>query len=381
MLWLAIVMPMHKGLLPREGFTSDALGPILKGTLFNPLLTIPLVLLGRYTKRGFDLSILHEKAFKRLKILMYLGIIRYINNYLSHGALDNWVADKYDWDKEIVVVTGGAGGIGGEIVKLFEEKGVTVVVLDVIPMTFETGPKVHYFKCDITSSSRIAEVGKEIRQTVGAPTVLINNAGVARGKTILDSTEKDVRFTFDVNTIAHYLLAKEFVPSMVERNHGTVVTVASLAAYLAAPNMVDYAASKAAAVAFHEGLASELRTKYNAPKVRTVLINQSYTKTALFQGFHNDSTFLMPTLEVESVAEGIVRQVLSGKSGQLVMPGFGVTLTGFRGFPHWYQIRTRNAGQILMSKWHGRQVIDVENEYKIKDGRGNKEQDSSGESA
>jgi all-trans-retinol dehydrogenase (NAD+) len=56
---------------------------------------------------------------------------------------------------------------------------------------------------------------------------LINNAGVARGKNILDATEKDVRFTFEVNTLAHYWMAKEFVPAMVARDHGMVVTVVS----------------------------------------------------------------------------------------------------------------------------------------------------------
>ena len=66
---------------------------------------------------------------------------------------------------------------------------------------------------------------------MGEPTVLINNAGVARGKTILDSTERDVRFTFDVNALAHYWLAKEFLPDMIKKNHGMVVTVASLASW------------------------------------------------------------------------------------------------------------------------------------------------------
>lgn len=200
----------------------------------------------------------------------------------------------------------------------------------------------------------------EIRKDVGDPTILINNAGVARGKSILDASEKDVRFTFEVNTLSHYWLAKEFVPSIAKNNHGMIVTVASFAAYLAVPNMVDYSASKSAALAFHEGLASELKTRYNAPKVRTVVVNQGYTKTALFSGYHNDSPFLLPALAPETVAEAIAKQVLSGKSGQVIVPGFGAILTFLRGFPHWYQIRLRNKGQNIMTNFHGRQVIDVE---------------------
>lgn len=201
---------------------------------------------------------------------------------------------------------------------------------------------------------------------MGNPTVLVLNAGVARGKSILEATEKDVRFTFDVNSIAHYILAKEFLPSLIARDHGMVVTVASVAAYITVPRMVDYSATKAAALCFHEGLGAELATLYNAPKVRTVVINQGYTKTPLFQGYTNGSSFMVPSLEVDTVAEGIVNQILTGQSGQLIMPGFANILTFLRGFPHWFQRRMRHDGVTIMAKWHGRQVIDVEKEYGVK---------------
>ncbi|OAF55879.1 hypothetical protein VC83_08073 [Pseudogymnoascus destructans] len=249
---------------------------------------------------------------------------------------------------------------------MLAEKGIKVVVLDVIPMTYEATANVHYFQCDITDSATVASVAAEIRRTVGNPTVLVLNAGVARGKSILEATEKDVRFTFDVNSIAHYILAKEFLPSLIARDHGMVVTVASIAAFITVPRMVDYSASKAAAMCFHEGLGAELATLYNAPKVRTVIVNQGYTKTPLFQGYTNSSPFMVPSLEVDTVAGGIVNQILSGHSGQLIMPGFTNLLTFLRGFPHWFQRRTRHGGVSIMTKWHGRQVIDVEKEYGVK---------------
>jgi len=194
---------------------------------------------------------------------------------------------------------------------------------------------------------------------VGDPTVLINNAGVARGRNLLAATERDVRFTFDVNALAHYWTVREFVPAMVRADHGMVVTVASFAAWIAVADMVDYAASKAAAQALHEGLATELATRHGAPRVRTVLVNQGFTKTRLFTGYRADAApFLAPALEPESVAEAIVRQVLSGRSGQIVLPLAGHALSALAAMPHWYQVRERNKNQTLMTHFSGRQVVE-----------------------
>ncbi len=143
-----------------------------------------------------------------------------------------------------------------------------------------------------------------------------------RGKSILGATERDIRFTFDVNALAHFWTVQEFLPNMVEKNHGMVVTVASQVVWIPVPDMVDYAASKAAAYAFHQGLTAELTSRLRAPRVRTVVVNQSFTKTAMFKGFQIGSRFLSPALEPETVAEAIVRQVLSGKSGQIILPVF-----------------------------------------------------------
>lgn len=64
-------------------------------------------------------------------------------------------------------------------------------------------------------------------------------------------------------------MVKEFLPSMIRDNHGHVITVASMASFVTVGEMVDYACTKASALAFHEGLGQELRYWYKAPKVRT----------------------------------------------------------------------------------------------------------------
>jgi NAD(P)-dependent dehydrogenase (short-subunit alcohol dehydrogenase family) len=132
--------------------------------------------------------------------------------------------------------------------------------------------------------------------------------------------------------------------------------------------MVDYASSKAAAVSFHEGLSAELVARYNAPKIRTVLMCQSYTRTALFEGF-DASGVLYP----ETVAEGIVKAVLSGKSQHITLPETAwFTLPGLRGWPLWMQYGIRKRLGKLMKGWKGRQVVQPslageESEKKVED--------------
>lgn len=99
--------------------------------------------------------------------------------------------------------------------------------------------------------------------------MLVNNAGVGHEGTVLDEPEAQIRQTFEVNTVSHFLTVREFLPAMVRKNHGHVVTIASMASFLALGEMVDYCCTKASALAFHEGLAQELKYWYQAPKVRT----------------------------------------------------------------------------------------------------------------
>ncbi|OCK94279.1 NAD(P)-binding protein [Cenococcum geophilum 1.58] len=343
--------------LQREGITIDTIGRLIGKTLLNPALTLPLIFLARYTQKGQLLAADHGRAFHNLKALLWLGLASHISGFLDSAVANNWVNDTYDWAKEIVVVTGGSDGIGAIVVKLLAERGIKVGVSDAQPLTYEAPSSVHYFRCDLSSPASIKSTASAVRSTLGDPTILINNAGLAHGKTILTTTEQDLRLTFNVNTLSHYFLAQEFLPSMVRANHGMVVTVASAAAYITAPRMVDYSASKAAALAFHEGLSAELTTLYNAPKVRTVVMCQGYTRTRLFEGFEDADKRVSYALQPETVAEEIVKAVLAGRSKHLTLPGAGWYISQkLRGWPIWMQYGLRKRLVRLMKGWKGRQV-------------------------
>jgi hypothetical protein len=157
--------------------------------------------------------------------------------------------------------------------------------------------------------------------------------------------------------MCHYQLAREFLPDMVSNNHGMVITVASLAAYVTAPKLVDYAASKAAALAFHEGLQAEIATVFKAPKVRTVVVCQGYTKTALFEGFNKGDGFVEYPLDPETVAEAIVKAVLAGRSDHILLPRGNSIISSLAGFPIFMQASIRKDTRKKMRTWNGRQVL------------------------
>jgi len=207
---------------------------------------------------------------KALGVFVGLALLRATNRFLSKRALQNWTSNQ-PWiaARELILLTGGCSGIGKQVMEDLASTGVRVVILDINEPNFTLPANVSFYKANITSSADIADVARTIRDNHGEPTVLINNAGVGHDGTILDEPEEKIRQTFEVNTLSHFLMVKEFLPAMVKANHGHVVTLASMASFVALGEMVDYCCTKASALAFHEGLRQELKHWYNAPNVRT----------------------------------------------------------------------------------------------------------------
>jgi short-subunit dehydrogenase len=89
---------------------------------------------------------------------------------------------------------------------------------------------------------------------------------------IVEQSTEETERVFKINIICHFHLVQQFLPAMIKQNHGHIVTVASMASFVTQGKNVSYACTKAAALAFHEGLAQELKHRYNAPRVRTTYV-------------------------------------------------------------------------------------------------------------
>src|SRR5579871_6572874 len=121
----------------------------LEDVVLNPFITGPLLLVltsGPTVIRQSILRqlaiLLNEQSVKRLVVVLKwslaLGLVRKLNNWLNAVALTHWqvrpAKDKWVWDSEIAVVTGGSSGIGAETAKCLMRKGVNVAVLDIQPL-------------------------------------------------------------------------------------------------------------------------------------------------------------------------------------------------------------------------------------------------------
>jgi all-trans-retinol dehydrogenase (NAD+) len=134
---------------------------------------------------------------------------------------------------------------------------------------------------------------------------------------------------------------------MIANKKGHVLSVASLASFVALAGAVDYSCTKAALLAFHEGLTQELKHRYKCPQINTTIVHPGWTRSAITShsaiqaGLKSVGATL---LDPADVADAIVKQVLAAKSGQIVLgPGLSPKI---RALPLWLQeiVRDSQAG-------------------------------------
>ncbi|CAH0004281.1 unnamed protein product [Clonostachys byssicola] len=332
----------------REGFTLDFVARSLSTTVLHPVLTSMLAILA-----GSELPALGpitEKIasiFPHYRLGLYLtagtGLAIWGNNVLNKWSANNWTRDPtWDFNKEIVLVTGGSGGIGTSIIRHLLAKNIntTIVVIDYVPLTWTPpeGSRVHYYQCDLSNPDQLRDVSALVKSQVGHPTVLINNAGVMRGHTLLEGTYEDTSLTIRTNLVAPFLLLQEFLPDMVANNHGHVVSVGSISSAVALPRLADYAATKAGLATLSEALRYELGICYGAPRVRVSIAQPCFVRTAMVQGEVGWNHFLLPFLHVDSVGERLAEVVASGYAENVYMPGMMRYVASLlSGGPTWLQ--------------------------------------------
>lgn len=217
-----------------------------------------------------------------------------------------------------VLVTGGGSGIGLLVASGFAARGARIVLWDLDEDRLRDaartiGGDVEGMVVDVSDRRAVERAAAE----VGAIDVLVNNAGIVRGKPILDLVPEDVEATFATNVLAHFWTLRAFLPAMIARDAGHVVTVASASAICAVPKLAAYSATKAAVFALDEALRLELER--GGSRVRTTVVCPYYVDTGMFGGVKTRFSFLLPILRPEWVAGRIVQAVLHDRP-RVILP-------------------------------------------------------------
>ncbi len=169
--------------------------------------------------------------------------------------------------KKTVLVTGASGGIGSACARLFADKGYKVAVhchknkAAAEQLTNELRSKGCEAICvcaDLSDEAQIKAMFAEIRSTLGAVEILVNNAGVAQQKLFTDTTQTDYDFIFGANILSAINSSREALKDMIAAHSGSIVNISSMWGISGASCEVLYSASKAALIGFTKALAKEV---------------------------------------------------------------------------------------------------------------------------
>ena len=180
---------------------------------------------------------------------------------------------------QVAIVTGAARGIGHATAREFLARGWAVALLDVLPAALED-PQVLCLTCDVSDPASVAAAVAAVHARFGRIDALVNNAGIAIFKPLLETTLEDWNAVMAVNLTGPFLMAQAVAPLMVDG--GAMVNITSISGLRASTLRVAYGTSKAGLAHLTKQLAAEL-----APLgIRVNAVAPGPVDTAMAQAVH-----------------------------------------------------------------------------------------------
>lgn len=217
-----------------------------------------------------------------------------------------------------VVITGASAGLGAALARRYASSGISVGLIarraaELEQLALEFPGRCAAHVADVRDSTAMRRAAGALITRHGLPDIVIANAGISIGTlTELPEDEQVFRDVFDINLIGMVNTFQPYIAAMRERSHGVLVGIASIAGYRGLPGATAYSASKAAAIAYLEGLRVELR----GSGITVITICPGYITTAMTA----NNPYRMPfIISAETAAEKIVA-VIARRKTHAVMP-------------------------------------------------------------
>ena len=172
----------------------------------------------------------------------------------------------FDIRGRVALVTGASSGLGEHFARMLASRGAVVVVAArraerleaLVDEIANAGGKAHAVALDVSKKEAVERAYAEVVNRVGAPDIVVNNAGVAQTKPSLELTEEDWRGVLDTNLDGAWRVAQAAARAMVaSRKRGSIINIASILGMRQATNLLAYATAKAALVQVTKSLALE----------------------------------------------------------------------------------------------------------------------------
>lgn len=265
---------------------------------------------------------------------MLYNLLLYTNKAVRKVS-DKVVGTCYDENRDIVLITGGSGGLGRLLIMAFRDNNTTVVSLDIKnPQPQEQIQGVYYFECDVSKRGQVLNIYGTIKQEIGDVTVLINNAGITTGKSLLDTSWEEIDKIIQVNLLSSFYTIKCILPDMLKNKRGYIITIGSVLGYMSPAKLSVYGASKSGLVALHESLTYELGSpSWNLTGIKTLLVCPGQLQTSMFSSISTPSKLFAPELDPEYVASAVVDAIILGKRGEIKLPFYGKLVPIARALP------------------------------------------------
>lgn len=188
------------------------------------------------------------------------------------------------------VVTGGASGIGREICRAFGEAGANIVVADIRDEPFEDVPSVDdlfeefdgemaYVETDVTDEESVASMFESSVDRFGSVEVLVNNAGIARFGSVIETSAEDWQAEMAVNLTGVFHCCKHGVPRLTENDKSAIVNISSAYGIRGGIGNFGYSTTKGGVVAATKQLAVE----YARDGLRTNAVVPGFIDTRMFR--------------------------------------------------------------------------------------------------